>query len=454
MCRSNLYLRRTIVFAAVLIVNFLFPSQSKAGFSVTDWKYYKSIDQNALGEGKNYRVAADKEIYKGSHPGLNDLRVVIDDEFEVPYEIFIFREEKKSLNMVVEVLENYTGYKKENIVVVDLGEAVRENNKLTLEIADSNFGRRVMVEGSEDKLKWGLLAKDKYIYDFNFGSNASDEFGRIKWHRGIDYQYSAEFASDGSSRDTAVIYKKNKMRYLKITVFGAKDEEPLEISKVKIDSFDTIAAEETKYTCLIKEQKVNREQKSSEVVLDFEVENIPLSRLEIALSSKNYYRTVFVQGSNDLKEWKQVARDDIFDYSIENFEASKKTIVFAEPQFRYFKLVILNKDSLPVKVSSVTGFALDRSIVFPKEKAGELKIYYGNLQAEKPVYDYTRFVRKIDPRNLTVLPLGAQIDNPAYVFKKVHKPWTEERPYLLWLTLGVIVLVLVFLVAAMVKKVN
>jgi len=451
---KNLKLNLMVILLMIFNLSLWFASDCEAAFAVKGWEYYKDINIENAQVGKNYRIVLDKDIYNVSQVSLNDLRIILNKEIELPYEIFTFKAHSNIRNMVSEILDNSVTQEKANIVILDLGEAGQKNNKLYLEIDEHNFGRRVMVEGGDDTLNWQLLTRDSYIYDFTFGGEAFPRGGEVKWQRAVDSKYMVDFSYRTASRSTEVRYKENKFQYLKITVFGSEDEEPLTIKGVNISSHYIIPADETEYTCLIKEAIINKEQRSSEITLDFGVKNIHLHNLKINSNSKNYYRTLFIQGSNDLEEWVRVGSGEIFDYNIENFKDSKRDISFHESRYRYLKLIILNQDNPPINIDSVIGVGLNRSIVFPYQAEGNLRIYYGNPFANKPSYDYTRYVRRANVRELETLLISQEFKNPSYVLKKIKRPWTEEKPYILWIALIAIVIILLFLVASMLKKIK
>lgn len=451
---GNVRVCRIVGFMVIIILNSWLLLDCHAEFENKRMAYYKEIDTKGVEIGKNYRIVLNKDVYSQVQESLSDLRLALNEEREVPYEIFIFKEKKKTSAFESKIIENYINEDKANVMIIELNKPGQKNNQIILDIDGCNFGRRVMIEGSDDGQNWQLLTKDKYIYDFTFGRGNLPQAGELKWHRVVDNRYMADFSFDASSRNTAVTYKENQFPYLKITIFGAKDEESLSINKVKVFSYEQVPSEETEYKCSIQSNFINKEQKSSEITLDLGVKNIPISALKIESDSKNYYRAVHIQASNDLKNWNDVDQGYIFDYNIENFKEANKKINFSETRHRYLKLIILNQDNSPVQIDSVIAVGLNRSLVFPYEEKGNLKIYYGNPNLKKPRYDYALFVQKIDAQTLKILPVGQQIQNPAYVFEKAKKPWSEERPYLLWITIMGIILILLFLVISMLKKIT
>ena len=449
-------IKRKLIFAVTVVILLLSASgiNAYAEFKAKNWGYYREIDKDQLQTGKNYRIMLDSQVYDASQISLADLRIVMDGRLELPYEIAIITGNSETKNMVSTIVENNRTGDNSNILILDLGTEVRPNNKITLDITERNFGKKVSVEGSNDKLNWVLLVRDAYIYDFSFGGEQAQRTGQAKWSRAVNSKYMVDFSYNASSRDTAVSYPESRFRYIKVTLFGTKDEEPVTITRANIRSHYVVPAEEAEYNCIIKENKVDQQAKTSYTILDFGAKNLPIQSIKINCDGSNYYRTVYVQGSNDLKEWVELGSGDIFDYDVENFRDARREIFFTEGRCRYIKLTILNQDNVPINVIAATGHGLKRSLVFPFQKAEPIRLYYDNQLAQAPVYDYSRFIRKADFTKLAVVALGQQVRNPFYNPDKIKRPWTEEHPYILWIAIIGIVVILLFLVASMMKKVK
>lgn len=77
----------------------------------------------------------------------------------------------------------------------------------------------------------------------------------------------------------------------------------------------------------------------------------PLAALALVTSSKDYYKSVVVYGSNDLKRWSLLAREQMYDFT-SKVNMRKVDVKFAASDFRYYKLVM--KDMR----QSVSGQAL------------------------------------------------------------------------------------------------
>jgi len=440
------------IFAACLLV--VTGIDARADLKLTQWARYRDIGTAQLQEGKNYRILVDGPVYDASQASLADLRLVQDGQFETPYEIVTARAKNEVKSLTPAILERSSAADGANYFIFDLGPQVRPHNKITLEIPGRNFGKKVMIEGSDDRAAWTVLARDAYIYDFSFGGDTTPRAGEVKWNRSISSKYMVDFSYNTSSRDTAISYQENSFRYVKLTLFNSKDEEQLNIAAAPVISHYTVPAEEYVYPAAVRENMIDTRAKTTEAVLDFGLKNLPVSRLKIECDGYNYYRTVTVEGSNDGKDWSALGSGEIFDYNVESFKDARKIISFSEGRCRYIKLTIINQDNIPINVISAAGYGMKRYAVFPYRKKGSLRLYYGNDRAAAPVYDYARFVGRADVLTLPVAELSGQGINALYAPEKIKRPWTEEHPYVLWAAVLGIVVIMLFLVASMIKKVK
>ena len=445
------------VYAAVGLAVFVLAltgSDACAEFKINEWEYYRPIETGDMQEARNYRILLDGAVYDAARVSLADLRLITQERFESPYTIVMVRGTSEIRDMTSIILENSRTADNSNIVVLDLGEKVRPNNKIILEITERNFGKKVTVEASNDRAKWIVLTKDAYIYDFSFGGEQARRSGEVKWNRAISSKYMVDFSYTSSSRDTSISYPRSEFRYIKATLFGSKDEDPVTVTQAKITSHYLTPAEESAYTCVVQDKKIDAQAKTSQAILDFGWKNLPIERVKIECDGANYYRTVYVQASNDLKDWASFGSGEVFDYNVENFKDAKKEIRFPETRSRYIKLTILNQDNVPINVVSATGYGLKRYLAFPFQKAGSLRLYYGNPRADSPEYDYARFAGKADFTAMPFVQIARQSRNAGYAPEKIKRPWTEEHPYFLWIAVIGIVMILLFLVASMIKKIK
>ena len=122
----------------------------------------------------------------------------------------------------------------------------------------------------------------------------------------------------------------------------------------------------------------------------------------------------------------------------------KKPLIatFGEVQTRRLKLRVTDNRNPPLSIRSIKFSAPARQVVFarPADDAGEPRLFFGNPLAELPVYDFARNlpVKLAPPPTRSELKAAARNTN----FVPPPLPLTERFPWLIYVVLGSVTVVL------------
>ena len=182
------------------------------------------------------------------------------------------------------------------------------------------------------------------------------------------------------------------------------------------------------------------------VTVDTGLEGLPHDRVQLVIDPGQFYRSVKVESSRDSRKWRPIG--DGFIFRKEDMGAF--TVSFAEQWDRYLRIRIINGDNPPLTVRQVILSGDRRVIEFPGEAAGQYWLYYGSPEARLPSYDFAQ------TRPLHVQPviavLAAEENNPAY--RQNQRPWTDQRPELLYAVLAAAILAMGFIALRFLLKVR
>ena len=408
---------------------------ANADYAAEHWAFRKQIPgQNS--SQKYVQVELDGETYNHSAAGnLADLRVVggnKDAGEEVPYYLYSEKAAVEEKAYPVTILNNSFVPGAYSSFVLDLGEANRPNNRLTIETPGTNFLRRIEVEGADNpKAAWNKLASSDHIFDFK------------------------------GSRSTQVHYSENNFRYLRIKIWN-KSEPPLEITgamiyytikktgaEKKLEPKRIATSDNVELTVPSGEQG----KKSSMLTFDLGYANYPSHRLVLSVADENFSRQVTLEGSNDRKTWEPAGSSlTIYSYNIDNKVGQNLTLEYPEISSRYLRVTIHNQDNPPLHIKGGTVYSFPHKVIFPYDSRIQYALYYGNPKAQPPVYDIQQLATYLEKGNLPVFSLGPEQKNPLYVQEK--KPWTEENKWMLWTVLGLVVIVLGLAIINTMKKIG
>jgi len=373
-----------------------------AEFVKAQWQFSKPVEASAPSDGY-LRVSIDGEVYRHSQRSLSDLRLVDDQGKEVAYSIHAQREstieesyEPKIFNRAV-LLGSYS------TLTLDLEQEV-ESNTLVVRTSSRNFKRRVEIAGSNDRKQWFVLKADGYIFDFS---------GDQKIHL------------------TTIKYPDSKYRYLQVKVWNAK-EEPLTIEGASLSRVKITPARRAIRSVSLHSRDEDAKLKVTTCVLDLSYDNLPADFLMIDTSEENFYRTVEIQGSNELKTWNSPQKGEFYHFKTEKYAVEKKTLRFPEMRFRYLRLVLHNYDDPPLKLAAFEVQSVEEDLVCRTEPDRRYFLYYGNLHASAPSYDFQRLKNYLDVETIPRVPLGVETENDSYRPYVPKQPWTERQPVLFW----------------------
>lgn len=409
----------------LLILSFFLPVFCYGAFNISEWKYYKEIK----GSGSSLiRVNIDDEIFSSANKNLSDLRVINQNNQEIPFKIVANNRKVDQIDYYpAKMINNSFISGQFSSVILDVEGDGKLVNSLTIKTSSENFQRNVKIYGSDDRNNWNVLKSDAYIYDY------TDKKGNFK------------------SQNTKVNFSESAFRYLKVEV-SDENGSPIKIDSVYVSKETPRNIHEFERSPNFS-QKINDKNRSTEILIDLEASGIPANKINIRTEDHNFNREISIYSSADNDKWKFVDRGYIFRYIMPKFNGESMTIDFSETHERYLKVEIFNKDNSQLNISGVSVFSTYRELVFPAKENERYRIYYGNKKALYPEYDLDKFFQYLDLESAQLATLGAKSDNMSYVpEKEPEKPLSERIPYLFSGMLAIMGLILLFLVYKFLKK--
>ena len=96
-------------------------------------------------------------------------------------------------------------------------------------------------------------------------------------------------------------------------------------------------------------------------------------------------------------------------------------------------ITIDNGDNPPLSIAGAQLLSIERRVYFDPQGKSSLRLYYGDVKLDSPVYDYARFFHA-DPAAAKA-DLGAGTHNGAYRGRPDDRPWSERHNAVLWLAM-------------------
>lgn len=407
-----------------------FPLAASADFALKEWTRWRDIqiaDKNA--PSGHVLVELDGKVFASSQSDLSDLRVVDQTDAEVPSMPIIQREESSIENRTVEMLDRALSENGNYSFTLDLGDDPQRHNRIELETESRNFSRQVRIETSDDNRGWAVIRNDGYIFDFSRDTKA-------------------EFLE--------VSYPVSTKRYVRVTIANGR-ERPIEISEVSVQ-FSAEQEETLKgWPVSIKSRTIDQKLKAAVFDLDLGYAKVPVSRIELQTSARNFHRHVEIEGNNQTgneqgagrQYWASVGSGEIYSVAMDQANRRHLQVDFPESRYRFLRVKIFHYDDQPLEF---TGFKLSghsRQLLFRREAGKSYRLFYGNAEAAAPRYDLEQLSSYLELSKLPVIALGEEQTQAAEI--QTRPPWLDKQPLWLWTTLAAAALLLSWLIFRLAK---
>ena len=392
---------------AGLAISVLVASQVFADFSLSDWRHVKPIVlPTDLGQKSLIELSPDPEVFANSASGLVDLRIIAGDGSEVPYKLDVSKGERERASFPTTIREQGYVPGEYNTFVADLGREGIVHNQIEIHTPATNFRRTATVDASTDGETWARIAEQP-VYDFTVKERAF------------------------TTSDTTLRYSETTARYLRVRIVDDGGGS-LEITGARVLFVRETTAREVPWAASVVSSTRDTEKRTSVVDVDLGVEGLPSHRLAVRVPDVNFYREVRLEISSNREEWSRATQAAIFSYDTPKFVGNGLVLNYPETTTRYLRLTIFDEDNSPLDLQGVDVRGLRRIVFFLATPGQSYELYYGNLEARRPVYDIERLLPYLATEDLPQASLGPHDDNPQFVeAAPPSRPVSERLPWLL-----------------------
>lgn len=407
-------------------------------------------------------VEIDAELFANCREGLPDLRLLRirgEERIEWPYLLRVRDDRGRHRGAVEFTMRDFEKTAEGDLIYLLERESVSPRvTELRLATPLRNFEKTVSIDIGEDGESWDPLLEEALVYD----RRAYFDFRRT----------TAEFpASDA--------------RWFRVRIRDATDEQRSALREVtrKMDSQQGWLVEETlsvrtrpfrvdRFTLLPEDEdeaepsgraypleflSVGRNEDNGDTEVLIDTRSIPLDRIELQTSDRNFHRAVRVDVPRDRnqergdEEWREIGGDSVHRYKLADLSEQDLAIRFREVSADRMRLRIENGDSPEVSIDAVKGFGPNHELVFLSQPGDEWKLLYGDAmgRVDKPDYD-TTVIRRAAEEQVPEERLGLATarPNPLHDGGNIPgSPWFAQR----WILHVIIALVVALLVWVLVR---
>lgn len=395
--------------------------------TTSSWAYFVETTSNVGGPGF-YDFTVPLEVMDRAREDLADLRLYDTKGNEIPYALRIRREIDDRQEVSGTIFNQAIVGATASEAAVDLGENPGEHNEVQIETAGTNFRRRVSVEGSDSGQDWKVLQTGAFIFGFESQNKAVD-----------------------SDR---VNYPTSRYRYLRVRVFADEltDKTAPVITNVNVVKVVRAKGELATWKLNLPDYQLLRNQGVPSSAWNLDLGGrAPCDRLILDVDAASFSRPFEVEAGDDPQTMRLVAAGELTRRVGE--ERAPIVIHFNEEEHvRRLRLVISDYSNQTLAITGISAAASARDLVFELKEApgGPLRLFFGNLNATAPHYDFEKEL----PATLTTTPtriaVGQAVGNPAYEPEPL--PLTERIPWLIYIVLGISSLALALILLSLARS--
>jgi hypothetical protein len=375
------------------------------------WRYSRAVQTLAAVGDAPAEVSLPWEMYPHCQPGCQDVRIVDSNGQEVPY---VLQARHAPINLeehAARVIENSFVAGQYTQVIGDLGDRHPNYDRVKVETSRPDFIVWAEVALSNDAKNWRIVEARAPIARFR--SRAVDGTQTIPF-RGLSSRYIRVRIADPSAQ-----FPVNAIRMLNEEYQGAQTRN---VAVAFAEEKSTDPTESTYRTTLASL-------------------NQPISELQIATDTAEFYRAVRISGSSDGQEWSYWGSGVVYRYHQRGTSRELLRLEFPETTGnKFLRVEVINGDDQALANLQVTLSAVPRTLTFKQAAGQPYRLVYGNEKAFRPQYDLGRYFdsglsKPVD----RVLALGPEEETANY---RDPRPFTERHPELLWSALGTAILLI------------
>lgn len=359
-----------------------------ASFKTGDFEYSADI-KGQLKENTLYQVPLSAEILSRCSPGCIDLRLLGPDNSEIPYVIVEDMSRIKAETYGFSIV-NYESGNRSAVITVKLPDRFKPISTITLNTAARDFNKNIVLHGSNDMKNWSFLAEDN-IYDFSSQVNLRKTEIKFRPSNYKYYQISmTEKQTEGQTKDNiSLLYKDlqfsvNNVRRNQIRIDDILGKTSLEESGV--DVYDEI--EFSRFS----EYKEN----DGETMITLAT-GLPFRRIIFNISNHYYYRDVEVYGSDsgENDSYRFLMKDSIYRFPIAGDKEAKDYINCQSYKYKFYRLVIKNKDNPHLQLKSIKLEWLRKNLFFiALHEVQPYTLVVGGSSLTAPEYELSKFINQ------------------------------------------------------------
>lgn len=405
-------------------------------------------------------VSLDGDVYAKAIDNYADLRLLDAEDHEVAYVV-----RRKQTERTREVKETWAA---ENVALKPLADdgveiTFRSDPKkhpqspqgIRLVTPISNFEHHVRVEASEDGENWETIVDDGLVFDYSQYmdvQNLAIELPNVlEEHREFYRLTIADVTQEQESQLVELTRSLQGEDETRRTERMMINRQPFRIDRIELwhnaMKRDVLRDSEVEYPVALDRTEQDTDKKLTYLYLKSRRE--PLTKISIVTPARNFSRPARIEvarGAGDARSWQPLGSTMLSRLDFRTLQRESLAVDIPETRAEEYRLVIDNRDSLPLDVTGVVGHGHDYEVVFLADTDEKYRLAYDGTTRSPPYYDTAALTASLAEG---FKPLVASLGNQSEIeaLPTIEEPFVK-RMLNNSLALTVVIGVLVLLLAA------
>jgi hypothetical protein len=167
---------------------------------------------------------------------------------------------------------------------------------------------------------------------------------------------------------------------------------------------------------------------------------MPVDELYVTAKTQRYDRAAVVAGSNDGRNWHELARTRVF-----RLTRSVSSPIDLDTRDRYLRVTIFNGDDEPLRGIRLRAVARSRALLVEGGHRRPLRMLYGDPASSPPSYDFALLpTADLDLARARPGRLGAEMRNPSFEAAPDMRSFAAKHPAVVTAALALAAVVVAF----------
>jgi uncharacterized protein DUF3999 len=376
------------------------------------WRYSRAVQTSQTDADGPAEVLLLWEMYAHCQPGCEDVRIVNSSGEGVPYVAEERRVPRNVEEHAAHVVETSFVAGRYTQIIGDVGEAHASYDRVKVETSRPDFIVWAEVALSDDAKTWRVVEARAPIARFR--------------SRAVDGTQTIPFQGLSS-------------RYIRVRIADPSAQFP--VSGISVLHEESSHATQTREVAAAFSEEKSSDPTESIWKTTLASLNQPISEVEIAADTREFYRAVRISGSSDGQEWSYWGSGVVYRYTQGSQTRELLRVGFPEATGnKLMRVEVINGNDEPLANLHLALKAVPRTLAFRQVAGQQYRLIYGNEKASRPQYDLGHYFDSGSNKPVyRILSLGPEEETANY---RDPRPFTERHPEVLWSALGAAILLI------------